>query len=121
MRLIKAFVRTTRLDEVVRALRGAGAPGVTVSRGHGVGYGYESFSFTLAPGEVSHAPEVAKLEVVCREEQVDALVDAIIDGACTGCAGDGIVFVSPVERAVRIRTRDENGEALHAREADPEG
>jgi nitrogen regulatory protein PII len=118
MRLIKAFVRTTRLDEVVHALRRGGAPGVTVSRGHGIGYGYESFTFTLAPGEVSHAPEVGKVEVVCREEQVDELIDAILETACTDCAGDGIVFVSPVERAVRIRSRETGHEALHPRATD---
>ncbi len=115
MRLIKAFVRPTRLDDVVHALRDAGAPGVTVSRGHGIGYGYEPFDFTLSPGEVSQAPEVAKLEVVCREEQVDDLIEAAVDKACTGCAGDGIVFVSPVEQAVRIRNRDTGSDALRAR------
>jgi hypothetical protein len=44
-----------------------------------MGYGYELFTFTLAPGEVSHAPEVARVEVVCREEQVDVLIDAILE------------------------------------------
>lgn len=121
MRLIKAFVRPTRLDNVVRALRAAGAPGVTVSRGHGIGYGYEPFDFTLSPGEVSQAPEVAKVEVVCREEQVDELVAAALEEACTDCAGDGILFVSPVERAVRISSRETGAHALRPRATDPAG
>jgi len=115
MKLIKAYVRTTRADDVVRALRGAGAPGVTVSWGHGVGYGYEPFAFTFAPGEVSHAPQAAKLEIVCRDEQVDALLEAVLEKASTDCAGDGIVFVSPVEQAVRIRTGERDGDALHGK------
>jgi len=120
MKLIKAFVRTTRLDDVAHALRSAGAPGIIVSRGHGIGYGYELFTFTLAPGEVGHAPEVAKVEVVCRERQVDGLVHAILAQGCTGCPGDGIVFVSPVETAVRIRSGETGIEALFAH-ADEQG
>jgi len=113
MKLIKAYVRRTRLDHVVRALREAGAPGVTVSRAQGLGYGYEPFSFAFDEGEVSHANNVAKLEVVCREEQVGALIEVIAAQGCTGCAGDGILFVSPVEHALRIRTRERDTEALH--------
>ena len=51
MKLIKAFVRTTRVDEVVRALGAAGAPGIPISRVHGVGYGYEPLPLTFAPSE----------------------------------------------------------------------
>ncbi|MGD8897154.1 MAG: P-II family nitrogen regulator [Acidobacteriota bacterium] len=119
MKLIKAFVRTTRLDNVVHALRDAGAPGVTVSRGHGIGYGYKRFDFTLASGEVSHAPEVGKIEVVCQDQQVTSLVDAVLAEACTNCAGDGILFVSPVEQAVRIRRGETGDDALRPATPDP--
>jgi nitrogen regulatory protein PII len=121
MKLIKAFVRTTRLDEVVRALRDAGAPGVTVSRGHGIGYGYQRFDFTLASGEVNHAPEVGKIEVVCQDEQVGALVDAVLAKACSNCPGDGILFVSPVEHAIRIRRGETDDDALRPASPDPAG
>ena len=104
MKEIKAYVRTTRLEETVKALREAGAPGVTACRTHAAGYGYDPLDFTLAPGEIHRAPEVAKLEVVCGDEAVDGLVAVIVDAARTGVPGDGIVLVAPVERATRIRT-----------------
>lgn len=112
MKLIKAFVRTERVDEVVRALEDAGAPGITVSRVHGVGYGYDPYLFTLAPSEVGKTPEVSKVEIVCRREDLDRLLDTVIESARTGARGDGIVFVTPVERAIKIRTGDEGPRVL---------
>lgn len=84
-------------------LEAEGAPGITVSACHGVGYGYEPRLFTLAPADIRRAPKVAKVEVVCRTGDVDRLVAAIVEEARTGAGGDGIVFVSNVERAVRVR------------------
>lgn len=112
MKLIKAYVRTRKIDDVVRALERAGAPGITVARAHGVGYGYEANLFTLAPGEVPKAPEVARVEVACRQGRVDDLVAALVEAARTGDPGDGIVFVSPLERVIRIRTGGEGEEVL---------
>ena len=112
MKEIKAYVRVRKVDDVIRALRQAGAPGITASRVHGVGYGYEPFLFTLAPSELSKTPEVAKLEVVCQDHCADAAVEVIVNAAGTGDPGDGIVFVTDVERAVKIRTRAEGPEAL---------
>lgn len=112
MKLIKAFVRTERVDEVIRALEDAGAPGITVSRVHGVGYGYDPYLFTLAPSEVAKTPEVSKVEIVCRHDDLDRLLDTVIEAARTGTRGDGIVFVTPVERAIKIRTGDEGSRAL---------
>lgn len=113
MKELKAFVRIGCVDAVIEALEGAGAPGITVVRVHGVGYGYDPSLFTLAPSELRMAPEVEKLEVVCRDEVVDALLTAILKTAQTGISGDGIVFVTPVERAVKIRTGEEYPEALN--------
>ncbi len=112
MKLIKAFVRTERVDDVVRALERAKAPGITVSRVHGVGYGYDPYLFTLAPSEVQQTPEVSKVEVVCRGQDLDRLTDTLITAARTGTRGDGIVFVTPVERAIKIRTDDRGPRAL---------
>ena len=107
MKLLKAFVRTTRAEAVVRALEGAGAPGITLSRVHGVGYGYDPATFTLAPRELSRTPEVVKIEVVCNDREVDRLTEVLVTAARTGGRGDGIVFVTPVERAIQIRTGEE--------------
>jgi nitrogen regulatory protein P-II 1 len=112
MRQIKAFVRSIAVDPVIRALETAGVPGVTVSTVHGVGYGYEPEHFTLAPRDVAHAPRIAKVEVVCTARDVDRLVRVIADAARSGLAGDGIVYVAPVERAMKIRTGQEGPEAL---------
>jgi nitrogen regulatory protein PII len=106
MKGLKAFVRRNRADQVIGALQKVGAPGITVSRVHGVGYGYDPLVFSLAPSESKTAPEVAQIEVVCRDDQVDLLVTAILQTAHTGSPGDGIVFVTSVERAINIRTGD---------------
>ncbi len=115
MKLLKAFVRSDRVEEVVRALERAEAPGITLSRVHGVGYGYDPYLFSLAPSEVRKTPEISKVEVVCRSEDLDRLLETLIDSARTGARGDGIVFVTPVERAIKIRTGEEGPEALTAR------
>jgi len=112
MKLLKAFIRTTKVDEVIRALKEAGAPGITITRVNGVGYGYEPLLFTLAPSEIRKAPEVAKIEVVCQDDCVERLLQVILETARTGYSGDGIVFVTPVERAIKIRTGSEAPESL---------
>ena len=116
MKLLKAFIRTAKVDEVIRSLQEAGAPGITVSRVHGIGYGYDARTFTLAPSELHKAPEVAKVEVVCADGDADDLMEALLDGACTGSQGDGIVFVTEVLQAVRIRNA-EGGDAALARKS----
>jgi nitrogen regulatory protein P-II 1 len=93
-------------------LEGAGAPGITISRVHGVGYGYEPFLFTLAPSRLHKAPEVAKVEVVCGDQEAQVLIDALVSAARTGDPGDGIVFVTPVTHAVKIRTGTAGARAL---------
>ncbi len=112
MKEIKAFVRSSCIDEVVHALQAARAPGISFSRVHGVGYGYEPYTFTLAPSEASKAPEVAKVEMVCLDGDVERLIGTLVGASRTGLRGDGIVFVTDVERAVRIRTGESGGEAL---------
>lgn len=112
MKLLKAYIRTAKVDDVILALQAAGAPGITVSRVHGIGYGYDAMSFTLAPSEIHKAPEVAKMEVVCADGDADRLLQELIAGARTESQGDGIVFVTTVVRAVRIRTGEEGEGAL---------
>ena len=114
MKLLKAFVRTRQIDDVIRALRAARAPGITVSTVNGVGYGYDPMLFTLSPSELNRTPEVAKVEVVCVDEDEDRFIDAITDAARTGSQGDGIVFVTDVQRAVKIRTGEEDSRALNS-------
>ena len=112
MRLIKAFVRREKIDDVLWNLQGAGAPGITISLVHGVGYGYERHLAGLAPNDLSKTEEVCKVEVVCHNEQVDGLIGVLVTTARTGHKGDGMAFVTPVERAIRIRTGEEGYQAL---------
>lgn len=114
MKSIKAFIRTSKVDDVVTALESAKAPGITVSRVHGVGYGYDPYLFGLAPCDLARTPEVAKIEVACADEDLVRLVQTISDSARTGSRGDGILFVTPIERAVRIRTGEEGEAVLRA-------
>lgn len=119
MKLIKAFIRTRQVDDVIRALRAARAPGITVSRVHGVGYGYDPMLFTLSPSEINRAPEVGKIEVVCIDADVIRLIEAITIAAKTGSQGDGIVFVTDVQRAIKIRTGKEDSQALRLQGGSP--
>lgn len=112
MKLLKAFIRTTKVDDAITALRAAGAPGITITQVNGVGYGYEPLLFTLAPSEINKTPKVAKIEVVCEDDCVERLLGVLLGAAHTGFSGDGIVFVTPVERAIKIRTGAEAPRSL---------
>lgn len=108
MREIKAIVRTDRLEDVLHALHAIeGLPGITISVVKGVGRtrgGEETTGF----GEV----QMAKLEIVVEPEVENPVVDAIVGAAYTGRPGDGKIFVYAVARVVRIRTSEENAQAL---------
>ena len=109
MREIKAIVRTDRLEEVLHALHTIeGLPGITISMVRGVGRTRDSDPKAMGFGEV----QMAKLEIVVEPEFEDSVIDAIVKTAYTGRPGDGKIFVYPVARVVRIRTNEENTEAL---------
>lgn len=118
MKLLKAFVRSDHIGKVVRALEEARAPGITVSLVRGVGYDFDPRTVDprvfplLSADELSRCPEVAKVEVVCSDEAVDRLLVAVVGAARTGASGDGIVFVTAVEQAVKVRTGEEGAQAF---------
>jgi nitrogen regulatory protein PII len=112
MKMITAMIRPTRLDAVKSALVAIDVIGMTVtdSRGFGRQKGqverYRGNEFT-----VEFLPK-CKIVIVVADDKVDAALEAITDAARTGEIGDGKVFVTPVERAVRIRTGDTDASAL---------
>lgn len=112
MKKIEAIIRPFKLDEVKIALVNAGIVGMTVSevRGFGRQKGqterYRGSEYTV------EFLQKLKLEIVVDDELVDAVVEKIIAAARTGEIGDGKLFISPVERTVRIRTGEENRDAL---------
>ena len=104
MKLIKAIVRPSKVDEVKDALNKANISGITVTevRGHGRQRGHSTV-YRGREYELSLLPK-SKIEVVVADERVDAAIDAIMDAARTGEIGDGRVFVLPVEQSRIIRT-----------------
>ena len=109
MKKIEAIIKPFKLEEVKDALSDIGIEGMTVSEVKGFGRQkghteiYRGSEYT-----VDFLPKI-KLELVVADSRVDAAVAAIIKAAKTGKIGDGKVFVSSVEEAIRIRT-DEKGE-----------
>lgn len=109
MKKIEAIVKPFKLEDVKEALREIGIEGMTVSEVKGFGRQkghteiYRGSEYT-----VDFLPKM-KLEIVAADEQVERAVETIVSSAKTGKIGDGKVFVSNIEEAVRIRT-DERGE-----------
>ena len=109
MKKIEAVIKPFKLNEVKDALHEIGLTGMTVSEVKGFGRQkghteiYRGSEYT-----VDFLPKI-KIEIVLADSQVQAAVDTIVKSARTGKIGDGKVFISPVEDAVRIRT-DEKGE-----------
>lgn len=110
MKEIKAYIRTDALEKTVRALEEAKAPGITVVAVHPVGYGFDANYFSEETSVIKRYWDITKLEVVCLDGDVDRLVKVIRDNSHTGTKGDGMIFITPVETAIRIRS-GEKGEA----------
>ena len=112
MRKVEAIIRPEKLEIVKKALSDAGYVGMTVSevKGRGVQGGiverYRGREYI-----VDLIPKI-KIELVVREEDVDNVIDIICENARTGNPGDGKIFVIPVERVVRVRTKEEDEKAL---------
>jgi len=105
MKEIKAYIRTSCLDQTVNALQDKGAPGITIVTVHPVGYGF-STRFSLREKDVSHKYyDISKIELVCDAEDFETFVNTILEFAHTGSSGDGLIFVSDVKEAIKIRTK----------------
>jgi len=104
--MITAVIKPFKLEEVREALAECGVTGLTVTevKGFGRQKGHTEL-YRGAEYVVDFLPKV-KIEVVVRTEDVDRCVDAIVGAARTGKIGDGKIFVTAVERVVRIRTGD---------------
>jgi len=112
MKKVTAIIKPFKLDDVKDALLDLDITGMTVAevRGHGRQKGHTEL-YRGAEYNVDFIPKT-ELSVVIPESLVDAAVEAIRTAANTGKIGDGKIFVSAVERVVRIRTGEENEEAL---------
>jgi nitrogen regulatory protein P-II 2 len=112
MRLITAMIKPFKLDEVRSALGELGTQGMTVTevKGYGRQKGHTEI-YRGAEYEIKFVPKV-KIDVVVPAAMVDRAVDAIQKAAKTGQVGDGKIFVSAIEQAVRIRTGETGDGAL---------
>jgi nitrogen regulatory protein P-II 1 len=112
MKSITAVIKPFKLDEVREALASAGLTGLTVTevKGFGRQKGHTEL-YRGAEYVVDFLPKV-KIEVVVADAQVDQVIDAIIGAARTGKIGDGKIFVTDVERVIRIRTGEEDEAAV---------
>ncbi|AMW16843.1 nitrogen regulatory protein P-II [Glaesserella parasuis] len=112
MKKIEAIIKPFKLDDVREALTDVGITGMTVTevKGFGRQKGHTEL-YRGAEYAIDFLPKV-KLEIIVADEQVDECIEAIIDTAQTGKIGDGKIFVYNVERVIRIRTGEENEEAI---------
>jgi nitrogen regulatory protein PII len=112
MKLITAIVKPFKLDDVKDALKAAGVTGMTVSEVRGFGrQGGHTETYRGAEYQIDFVPKMA-VEIVCDDATADSVVDTIKAAAATGKIGDGKIWVSDVERLVRIRTGEEGDDAV---------
>lgn len=112
MKRIEAIIKPFKLEDVKEALSGAGITGMTISdvKGYGRQQGHSEL-YRGAEYVVDFLPKI-KIDLVVKEDDVDHVVGIISDSAKTGKIGDGKIFVSPIEKIIRIRTGEEDEEAI---------
>ncbi len=112
MKLITAIIKPFKLDEVREALSDAGVEGMTVTevKGYGRQKGHKEI-YRGAEYQISFLPKL-KIEVAVPEELAARTVEVIGEAARTGEIGDGKIFVTPLEQALRIRTGESDSNAL---------
>ena len=112
MKKIEAVIKPFKLDEVKEALQEIGIQGLSVleAKGFGRQKGHTEL-YRGAEYVVDFLPKV-KIELVVSDDQCEQAIDAIVSAARTGKIGDGKIFVTTVDQAVRIRTGEEGADAL---------
>jgi nitrogen regulatory protein PII len=112
MKLVTAIVKPFKLDDVKDALKDAGVAGVTVTEVRGFGrQGGHTETYRGAEYKIDFVPKV-ELKVVVDDDMVDAIVDVVVAAAATGKIGDGKIWVTTIDRLVRIRTGEEGADAI---------
>ncbi|MBG7604358.1 MAG: P-II family nitrogen regulator [Actinobacteria bacterium] len=112
MKLVTAVIKPFKLDDVKDALKSAGVAGITVTEVRGFGrQGGHTETYRGAEYKIDFVPKVS-LSVVVADDVADSVVDTIVSSAATGKIGDGKIWVTDVERLVRIRTGEEGSDAI---------
>jgi nitrogen regulatory protein P-II 2 len=112
MKLIIAIIKPFKLDDVRDALVAAGVQGMTITevKGYGRQKGHKEF-YRGAEYAVNFLPKI-RIDVAVDDDRTAAIADVIENAAKTGQIGDGKIFVTPIEQAVRIRTGETDADAL---------
>jgi len=112
MKLVTAIIKPFKLDDVKDALKAVGVAGITVTEVRGFGrQGGHTETYRGAEYKIDFVPKVS-LDIVVDDAAVDGVVEAITTSAASGKIGDGKIWVTDVERLVRIRTGEEGPEAV---------
>ena len=112
MKRIIAIVRPEKLEALKEALFAADVSGMTISQVMGCGQQHGWTEYYRGTEVLLNMVPKVKFEVVVDDEDTDAIVDVILETSRTGSVGDGKIFISPVERVIRIRTGEQGECAL---------
>jgi len=112
MKLVTAVIKPFKLDEVKVAVKEAGVTGMSVSQVRG--FGHTGGHIEIYRGKEYEFDFVDKIrvEIVCTDELVETVIEAIVSAARTDTVGDGMAWVSDIEHVVRIRTNERGPDAL---------
>ncbi len=112
MKLITAVIKPFKLDDVKAALKAVGVTGLTVTEVRGFGrQGGHTETYRGAEYQIEFVPKVS-IQIVVDDDLVDPIVEAVVRSAVTGKIGDGKIWVTSVDRLVRIRTGEEGSAAV---------
>ncbi|MBL1215157.1 MAG: P-II family nitrogen regulator [Ignavibacteriae bacterium] len=108
MKEIKAYIRHEKAEIIIEKLEQAGVQGMTVIDAFALFEWADKESFSYSIRFVEKYSKVIKLEIVCEDEDAETLSEVIAKYGKTGKSGDGMIFISPVEKSIKIRTNEIN-------------
>jgi nitrogen regulatory protein P-II 1 len=112
MKRIEAIIKPFKLDDVKERLRGIGVNGMTVSEVKGFGRtGGKTEIYRGSAYVVDFVPKI-RVEIICTDAMANDVIQAIVTAAKTGKIGDGKIFVTPIDEAIRIRTGERGEDAV---------
>ncbi len=105
MKEIKAYIRKEKAENVIQKLEEAGVNGMTILDANALANWADSDSFSYSIEYVQKYSTVVKIELICKKEKLNTYLEIIKQEGYTGKSGDGWIFVSNIEMAIRIKTR----------------
>jgi len=109
---ITAYIRPDRVDDVILALEEQGVPGMTIIDVYALAKWTDPRRTVISSKYIEKYGKIVKLELICKAEEVETMIDIISSAARTGYPGDGKIFISDIYDAVSIRTGNRGYEAI---------